>query len=202
MTTPPAFVLDADVFIAAKNAYYAFDICPGFWGALLNAHQLGRAWSIDRVRNELLAGRKEEDLVPWVQNEAPASFFHDSNAGEVSTAYGEIMLWVQRNPRFLDRAKAKFATAADGWLVAYAMVNETTIVTNEQPRPESRNRVLLPDVCMQFGVPYRHVPYASGVGCPTGRVTLRRPRAPTLRQQTEPAGAQRRSAPRLPPGAL
>ena len=31
MTAPKAFLLDSDVFIAAKNAYYAFDICPGFW---------------------------------------------------------------------------------------------------------------------------------------------------------------------------
>ena len=35
------------------------------------------------------------------------------------------------------------------------MVNGTVVVTNEQPRPESRNRVLLPDVCAQFNVTYR-----------------------------------------------
>ena len=53
-----------------------------------------------------------------------------------------------------DRAKAKFATEADGWMVAYSMVNGTVVVTNEQPRPESGNRVLLPDACTQFEVPY------------------------------------------------
>ena len=31
----------------------------------------------------------------------------------------------------------------------------TVVVTNEQPRPESRNRVLLPDVCAQFNVPFK-----------------------------------------------
>ena len=65
------------------------------------------------------------------------------------------MLWVQRNAQYFDRAKAKFATEADGWLVAYSMVHGTVVVTNEQPRPESRNRVLLPDVCMQFKVSYK-----------------------------------------------
>ena len=44
---------------------------------------------------------------------------------------------------------------ADGWLVAYSMANGTVVVTNEQPRPESRNRVLLPDVCAQFKVTYK-----------------------------------------------
>lgn len=155
MTAPPTFLLDSDVFIAAKNAYYAFDICPGFWKGLLRAHETARVGSIDRIRAELLAGRKDEDLVQWVKNDLPAAFFFDSEAENVSAAYTEVMLWVQRSPRFFDRAKAKFATEADGWLVAYSMVNGTVVVTNEQPRPDSRNRILLPDVCVQFNVPYR-----------------------------------------------
>ena len=155
MTTPQQFLLDSDVFIAAKNAYYAFDICPGFWKGIVHAHESGRVRSIDRIRSELLSGRKEEDLVQWVKNDVPTAFFHDSNSGDVSSAYAEIMLWVQRNAQYFDRAKAKFATEADGWLVAYAMVHGTVVVTNEQPRPESRNRVLLPDVCVQFRVPYK-----------------------------------------------
>jgi len=156
MTTPPAFLLDSDVFIAAKNAYYAFDICPGFWQGILHAHKSGRLRSIDRIKNELLSGNKEEDLVQWVRKDVPTAFFHDSNSGDVSSAYAEIMLWVQRNAQYFDRAKAKFATEADGWLVAYSIVHGTVVVTNEQPRPESRNRVLLPDVCVQFKVPYKN----------------------------------------------
>ena len=155
MTAAPVFLLDSDVFIAAKNAYYAFDICPGFWNGILRAFQQGSVRSIDRIRNELLSGRKEEDLVRWVTSEVPTSFFHDSNADDVSTAFADVMLWVQRNSQYFDRAKAKFATEADGWLVAYSMVHQTVIVTNEQPRPDSRNRVLLPDVCVQFQVPYK-----------------------------------------------
>lgn len=155
MKAPAPFLLDSDVFIAAKNAYYAFDICPGFWKAITLAHTKGRIKSIDRIRNELLTGRTEEDLVQWVRNDLPNDFFLDSNAVEVSSAYAEVMLWVQRNPQYFDRAKAKFATEADGWLVAYSMVNGTEIVTNEQPRPDSRNRVLLPDVCARFNVSYK-----------------------------------------------
>jgi hypothetical protein len=155
MTAPPVYLLDSDVFIAAKNAYYAFDICPGFWQGLIEVNEQGRAHSIDRVRTELLAGSKEEDLVKWVRDDLPVGFFHDANATEVNTAYAEIMLWVQRSPQYVDRAKAKFATEADGWLVAYSMVNQTIVVTNEQPRPESKARILLPDVCAQFEVPYK-----------------------------------------------
>ena len=63
MNTPSTYLLDSDVFIAAKNAYYAFDICPGFWEAILQAHQHGSVKSIDRIESELLSGRKGEDLV-------------------------------------------------------------------------------------------------------------------------------------------
>jgi hypothetical protein len=96
---------------------------------------------------ELLAGRKTEDFVQWVKNEMPAAFLIGTDGGTVTSAYGEVMLWVQRNPQYLDQAKAKFATEADGWLVAYAMAKNVVIITNEQPRPQSRNRILLLDVC-------------------------------------------------------
>ena len=68
--------------------------------------------------------------------------------------YSQIMLWAQPNTQYTAPAKAKFATEADRCLVAYASVHRHTVVTNEQPRPESKNRILLPDVCAQFDVPY------------------------------------------------
>ncbi len=155
MITNRPYVLDSDVFIAAKNSYYAFMICPGFWDSLIHLHDEGNVCSIDRVRGELLAGRKTEDLVQWVKDELPSAFFKDTDEEVVMNAYGQIMLWVQRNAQYFDQAKAKFATEADGWLVAYAMAHGVTVITNEQPRPKSRNRILLPDVCVQFNVSYK-----------------------------------------------
>ncbi len=153
MSAPVIYVLDADVFITAKNTYYAFDICPGFWESLLRANQADQVRSIDRIKAELLAGQPKEDLVVWVKETVPADFFHGTQTRAVLDAYAEIALWIQRSTQYLDRAKAKFATEADGWLVAYSMVHGTTVVTNEQSRPEARGRVLLPDVCGQFKVP-------------------------------------------------
>ena len=152
--TGPLLLVDADVFISAKNKYYAFDICPGFWDSLVHHFGAGNVHSIDKVRNELLAGRSTEDLYQWVKNLPPA-FFLDTTQVDVVDAYAKIMLWVQRNPQYLDRAKAKFATEADGWLAAYGIAHGGIVVTNEQPRSESRNGVLLPDICDHFGVPYK-----------------------------------------------
>jgi len=154
MSAARPYVLDSDVFIAAKNSYYAFEICPGFWDSLIHHHRTGDVRSLDRVRGELLAGRETEDLVQWVRRSVPPEFFMDTSEQAVIDAYGQVMLWVQRNTQYFDQAKAKFATEADGWLVAYAMVHGVPVVTNEQPRPQSRNRILLPDVCVQFKVTY------------------------------------------------
>lgn len=155
MTKPAVYVLDSDVFIAAKNAYYAFDICPGFWAGLLRHHRQKRVFSITRVRGELLSGRKDEDLVQWVQKEVPDEFFLDVDEGEVPAAYTDVMMWTQRQARYFEQAKAKFATGADGWLVAYARVHGAMVVTNEKPEPDSKKAIKLPDVCDAFKVPYR-----------------------------------------------
>lgn len=153
MTAKRLFLVDSDVFITAKNTYYAFGICPGFWEGVIQQHEKGRVFSIDRVRNELLAGRKSEDLAQWVTKELPPSFFLDAESGDVPNRYTEIMLWSQRHPAYADSAKAKFATGADGWLVAYAKLHDAIVVTNEVGAPNAKSDIKLPDVCAQFGVP-------------------------------------------------
>lgn len=152
MSIDQTYLVDSDVFITAKNLYYSFDICPGFWKSVLHHHQAGRVFSVDRVRSELLAGRSTEDLVRWLSDKVPDGFFVPVETDPVVRAYRDIMRWVQRHPRYFEYAKAKFATAADGWLVAYALVYSSAVVTNERSAPESRREVKLPDLCDQFSV--------------------------------------------------
>ena len=40
-------LLDANVFIEAKNRYYAFDIHPGFWAWIQDAHSRDEVATID-----------------------------------------------------------------------------------------------------------------------------------------------------------
>ncbi len=49
MSKHRVYLLDSDVFIAAKNAYDAFPICPGFWDSLIHHHNAGSVFSIDKV---------------------------------------------------------------------------------------------------------------------------------------------------------
>ena len=67
-----AYLLDADVFIRAKNLHYGFDFCPAFWEWLVQQNQAGYVYSIERVGNELLAGA--DDLADWTRDRG-ASFF-------------------------------------------------------------------------------------------------------------------------------
>lgn len=150
----PIYIIDSDVLITAKNRYYAFSICPGFWDSLLHAHSLGILHSIDRVRQELLNGSPDDDLVEWVSKSVPANFFHSCGQNDVVDAFREIMLWAQRHTQYTDAAKAKFASGADGWLVAFSKVKGTTVITNEQPAPDSKKEIKLPDVCNQFSTAY------------------------------------------------
>jgi hypothetical protein len=154
MTQTPLYLLDADVFITAKNYYYAFDICPGFWEILIDNHNKGRVFSIKPIRKELLDGHQTEDLVKWVKNQLPDAFFLDVDNTKVIEQYSSIILWSQKHPNFNNAARAKFANGADGWLVAYAKVMGYTVVTNEKPAPESKKDIKIPDVCDHFQVEY------------------------------------------------
>lgn len=43
------YLLDANVFIEAKNAYYGFDFCPGFWEWLVPKNREGLVFSIEFI---------------------------------------------------------------------------------------------------------------------------------------------------------
>lgn len=40
---PTCYLLDANVLMEAARRYYAFDIAPGFWQALIQLHRLVRS---------------------------------------------------------------------------------------------------------------------------------------------------------------
>ncbi len=148
---PGAFLLDTNVFIEAYRRYYAMDLCPGFWDCLEHYCKEVQLLSIDRVRDEISEG---DDLDAWVTR-APDKLFASTADAEVVQTFAEMMEWVQDNENFFDVAKDEFARVADGWLVAYAKVHELVVVTHEAFNPDAKRRVLIPNVCRQFDVPWQ-----------------------------------------------
>jgi hypothetical protein len=59
-----AYLVDANVFIAAKNLHYGLDFCPAFWDWLAREHAAGMVFSVEKVVDELRAGGDE--LAEWV----------------------------------------------------------------------------------------------------------------------------------------
>lgn len=152
MTAPRRFLLDANVFVQAHRHYYPFDICPGFWAALIERHKQGRILSLDRVKAEL--DRGNDELKVWATKTLPQSCFARTDEPAVVAGFAEAQTWVYSQPRYRAAAKAEFAQAADGWLPAYAREHGLAVVTLEEPSPAAEKRVPLPSVCVALGVPY------------------------------------------------
>ncbi len=72
MSGSKRYVLDANVFIEAKNKYYGFNLCPGYWKALVAKHKNSRVVSIDRVLFEL--ADEGDRLSDWAKDTAPDTF--------------------------------------------------------------------------------------------------------------------------------
>lgn len=152
MTAGTVYVLDSGVFIQAARHYYAFDVVPAFWSALVQSATNGNLVSIDRVKHELDRGK--DDLTRWA-NGTFHPWFHATNQPDVLDAYARVMRWVQAQTQFTDGAKAEFAKAevADAWVIAYAKAKGRAVVTQEQFNPNRRNKVLIPNVCRGLDVP-------------------------------------------------
>jgi len=147
------FVLDANVFIEAARRYYAFDLAPAFWDALLYWAQNGRIVSIDRVKDEL--ARLNDEVAKWATGQFHEHF--DSTMDEeVIDAYRQIIQWAYEQTQFKESAKAEFARAdnADAWVVAYALAKRAIVVTHEQFKPDIKRKIPIPNVCRAFNVPY------------------------------------------------
>jgi len=121
MTLSVEYALDANVFIEAAQRYYAFDLAPAFWDALVDQAKNGRLCSVDQVWEELKLGK--DPLSRWPKT-AFSAWFMPTKQGDVIGKYQDIIAWVHQQHQYRPTAKSEFAEGADGWVVAYASVNK------------------------------------------------------------------------------
>jgi len=143
------YLLDANVFIEAKNHYYGFDIVPSFWEWLDRRQASYEIASVVPVYDELAGGN--DDLSDWVKARKTPDWWLDVTGQEVQASYAEIAAWVM-SQNFTQAAKDKFLSEADPWLIAKARVLGVKIVTHEGFNLERKNKVTIPVVCHHFGV--------------------------------------------------
>lgn len=144
-----SYLLDANVFIEAKNRYYAFDVVPAFWDWLDEAHAEGRIHSVQKIREELLHGADE--LAEWVRDRE--SFFIEPDEAVVESLRQLTMWALNADPPFAPAARTEFLSAGDSFLVAHAHAHERIVVTHER-YAESVKRIKIPNACAGMGVEY------------------------------------------------
>lgn len=150
------YLLDTNVLISAKNSYYSFKLCPGFWDCLIDYFKKERICSIDKVREEIQKGN--DDLVLWVNK--LNDFFHESD--HVYSNYKEKIDWITHKSNYTTGARDRFARGADPWLIAFAKAKNLTLVTHEKSnlQQEKKNNsqpiegIKIPDVCNWYKVNY------------------------------------------------
>jgi len=144
------YLIDANVFIQAKNCHYGMDFCPAFWDWMIKMNDSGVLASIGAVSDELAPFNDE--LTQWSLNRNN-TFFLDPNERVIAAA-SNIAEWVDAQPyRFA--AKDKFFDSTDHILVAYALSIGCTVVTHEKKADsKSKRKIKIPNVCCAFDVDY------------------------------------------------
>lgn len=146
------YLLDANVFIQAKNLHYGLDFCPAFWEWLIERNTAGQVFSIDKVADEIAAG--SDELTEWAQQQEETLFIRTGSG--VAAQFGKVSAWVTAQ-NYEPAAVNTFLQVADYYLVAHALAGEYTVVTHEVPS-DSVKRIKIPNVCtglnLRFMTPY------------------------------------------------
>lgn len=143
-----AYLLDADTLIQAKDEYYAFDLCPGFWNWVDQQNEAGTMFSVQAVKEELMRG--DDELARWAAYRETGFFLPVDE--RTSGAMAAVSGWVQAGD-FRDDAKRVFLAGADPWLIAHALAHGHTVVTHEVHVDGQKNKVKIPTVCRALNVP-------------------------------------------------
>jgi len=143
-----SYLLDANVFIQAKNLHYGFDFCPAFWDWLLQSHAERKVFSIDKVAAEIDAG--SDDLAKWVRGPGRGLFI-SMDTGAVASL-GRVSQWAM-SQQYEPVAISTFFQSADYYLIASALAWRSVVVTHEVPA-NSTKRIKIPNACMGLNITF------------------------------------------------
>jgi len=141
-----AYLLDANVFMQAKNRHYGMDFCPAFWDWLVQANRDGHAFSVERVGDEIDVG--DDDLTLWAAGLGADFFLRPDEPLLASLA--EVSRWATRQ-NYEPAAISTFLESADYYLIAHAHAHGHVVVTHEVAANTTK-KVKIPNVCIGMKV--------------------------------------------------
>lgn len=143
-----AYLLDANVFIQAKNLHYGLDFCPAFWEWLI-AHNANRnVFSIEKIGDEIAAGG--DDLSDWAARRGDGFFLKPDAA--LLPVLGTVSAWAN-GQNYEPAAVNTFLQVADYYLVAHALAYGHTLVTHEIAAASTK-RIKIPNACIGLNVKF------------------------------------------------
>ena len=140
------YLLDANVFIQAKNLHYGLDFCPAFWDWLIAQNLAGKIYSIEKVDDELKAGADE--LANWAISQGTGLFLKPDPT--ILPALGIVSAWAT-GQHYEPSAVNTFLQIADYYLVVHALAHGYTVVTHEKANPSTK-KIKIPDACIGLGI--------------------------------------------------
>ena len=141
-----AYLLDANVFIAAKNLHYGLDFCPAFWDWLIEQNDAGKVFSVEKVGDEVLA--VEDELSQWAESRGDQFFLRPDES--VFPSLAAVATWAS-GKSYEPSAISTFLQVADYYLVAQAHAGRYTVVTHERPAASAR-KIKIPDACIGLDI--------------------------------------------------
>jgi len=136
------YLLDANIFIQAKNLHYGFDFCPAFWGWLIKNNKSKNVFSIEKVGDELEAGADE--LADWASKRGDGFFLKPDD--KILSVLGQVSNWVS-SQNYEPAAINTFLQDADYYLVAHALAHGYVVVTHEIAAASTKI-IKIPNVCI------------------------------------------------------
>jgi hypothetical protein len=140
------YLLDANVFIQAKNLHYGLDFCPAFWDWLVEQNRAGLVFSIEKVEDEIHAGN--DRLSAWAQARSATFFLQPDQA--MLAVLGKVSAWVV-SQQYEQAAINTFLQVADYYLVSHALAHGFTVVTHEVAAASTK-KVKIPNACIGLGI--------------------------------------------------
>lgn len=137
-----AYLLDANIFIQAKNLHYGLDFCPAFWEWLIANNAGGQVFSIEKVGDEIAAGADE--LSTWAAQRGDGFFLKPDAA--ILPALGSVSTWAN-GQNYEPAAVNTFLQVADYYLVAHALAHGHTLVTHEIASLSTK-KIKIPNACI------------------------------------------------------
>jgi hypothetical protein len=140
------YLLDANVFVQAKNLHYGLDFCPAFWEWLVLMNDQGLVFSVDKVAAEIEAGN--DALTKWARGPGKGLFLRTDAV--VAASLGRVSQWA-KSQHYEQAAISTFFQSADYYLVAHALARQCVVVTHEVPSTSTK-RIKIPNACMGLSI--------------------------------------------------